>query len=93
MEKREVLVDLFSLGGPRSEFCCESASFCCSFGGEVFVGDILAVHHPGSALTVNVLTARIDNLSETSSLKYLLTFYAIVMQYLMTPKLFILLLH
>ena len=32
-----------------------------------FVGDILAIHHSDSALTVDVLMARIDNLSETSS--------------------------
>ena len=64
----QLLVKQFSLKGPRSELFCESPSFCCSFGGEVFVGDILAIHHSRSALTVNVLMARIDNLSETSSL-------------------------
>ena len=64
----QLLVKQFSLGGPRFELCCESASFCCSFCGEFFVGDILAIHHSGSgsALTVNVLMARKDNLSETS---------------------------
>ena len=63
----QLLVKQFSLGGHRSELCCESASFCCSFGGEVFDGDIVAVHPSGSALIVNVLMARIDNLSETGS--------------------------
>ena len=63
----QLLVKQFSLKGPRSELCCESPSFCCSFGGEVFVGNILAIHHFGSALTVNVLKPRIDNLSETNS--------------------------
>ena len=32
-----------------------------------FVGDILAIHHSDSALTVDVLMSRIDNLFETSS--------------------------
>ena len=63
----QLLVKQFSLGGPRSELCCESTSFCCSCGGEVFVGDFLAIHYSGFALTVNVLMARIDILTETSS--------------------------